>query len=123
MSLPHYISSAAWLESAWLLALGTAVIVGSAALIARTIGSTVWRRTIWQVTTLGLLAWVLLEWTGTGPALVWLWRPRMKTAGSAENLAESTENASSLSSLSLWARVVPHASILRCVVVPPASRG
>ena len=121
MSLPHYISSAAWLESAWLLALGTAVIVGSAALIARTIGSTVWRRTIWQVTTLGLLAWVLLEWTGTGPALVWLWRPRMKTAGSAENLAESTENASSLSSHSLLERAGVRASAAENAQTPSAS--
>jgi len=59
-----------WLESVVVLAAGTAVIVGLAALVSRWVGSAVWRRTIWQVATLGLLGLVLVECTGTAAGLV-----------------------------------------------------
>ena len=56
------------------LAVGTAVIVGLAALAGRLAGTAVWQRTIWQVATLGLLALLLVELTGTASALVRLVR-------------------------------------------------
>jgi len=56
------------------LAVGTAVIVGLAALTGRLAGTAVWQRTIWQVATLGLLVLLLVELTGTASALVRLVR-------------------------------------------------
>jgi len=64
-----------WLEPALTLAVGTVVIVLPAALIGRLVTSAVWRRTIWQVATLGLFSLVLVESTGIGPATVRLFRP------------------------------------------------
>jgi beta-lactamase regulating signal transducer with metallopeptidase domain len=63
-----------WLELVLVLAAGTVVIVGLAALADRLVRSAVWQRTLWQVTTLGLLVLMLVELTGTAPALVRLWR-------------------------------------------------
>ena len=59
-----------WFEPVLVLAVGTAVIVGLAALAGRWVGSAVWQRTLWQVAALGLVALVLFELTGIGPALV-----------------------------------------------------
>jgi len=68
--------NAPWLELPLVLTVGTAVMVGLAALADRRVRSAIWQRTIWQVTTLGVLSLVLVELTGTGPALVGLWRAR-----------------------------------------------
>jgi beta-lactamase regulating signal transducer with metallopeptidase domain len=105
-------ASSPWFESALVLAVGTAVIVALAALAGWGVRSAVWRRTIWQVTTFGLLAWVFVEWTGTGPAVVWLCRARPQPAATAESLGNASANlflsfwerAGSNSSLSLWER-------------------
>jgi len=67
-----------WLELVLVLAVGTAVIVGLAALAERFVRSAIWQRTIWQITTLGLLTLMLVELTGTAPALVRLWHARTK---------------------------------------------
>jgi len=69
-----------WLEPALALAVGTAVIVALAALAGRWVTAALWRRTIWQVAALGLLALVLVELTGTGRALTELSRPRVERA-------------------------------------------
>jgi len=69
-----------WLESVVVLAAGTVVIVGLAVLVSRLVGSAVWRRTIWQVATLGLWGLVLVEWTGTGAGLVRLCSLHAQTA-------------------------------------------
>jgi hypothetical protein len=59
-----------WLEPIVVLAVGTAVIVGVAAIVARLARSAAWQRTIWQATTLGLLVLLVVELTGTGSAFV-----------------------------------------------------
>jgi len=68
-----------WLESVVVLTAGTAVIVGLGVLASRLLGAAVWRRTIWQAATLGLLGLVLIEWTGTGAGLVRLCSSRTQT--------------------------------------------
>src|SRR5512139_2340364 len=64
--------------SLWELALvpaaGTAVIVALAALAERLRPSPVWQRTIWQASTLGLLALMAVQWSGTGRGVVGLLR-------------------------------------------------
>jgi beta-lactamase regulating signal transducer with metallopeptidase domain len=59
-----------WLEPLVALAVGTVVIVGLAALAGRFLRTAVWQRTIWQAATVGLLALVVVELTGTASALV-----------------------------------------------------
>jgi beta-lactamase regulating signal transducer with metallopeptidase domain len=62
-----------WLQLVGLLAVEMALVVGVAALISRFVASAVWRRTIWQVCFLSLLALTLSELTGTARSLVsWL---------------------------------------------------
>ncbi len=69
-----------WLELILVLGVGTAVIVGLAALAERLVRSAIWQRTIWQITILGVLTLMLVELTGTAPALVRLWRAQIRTA-------------------------------------------
>ena len=69
-----------WLELVLVLAAGTAIIVGLAALAERLVRSAVWQRTIWQITILGVLTLMLVELTGTAPAVVRLWRAQIQTA-------------------------------------------
>jgi len=68
------LAQAFWWEPVVVLTLGAAVIVGLATLLARCVRSAIWRRAIWQTTTLGVLALVLAELTGTGPGLARLGR-------------------------------------------------
>ncbi|MBN2475265.1 MAG: hypothetical protein JXB62_11690 [Pirellulales bacterium] len=63
-----------WPEAVLVLAVGTAVIAGLAAIGSHWVASAAWRRTVWQIATLGLLAMTVIELTGTGPALVCLGR-------------------------------------------------
>jgi len=65
-----------WLEPIVVLAVGTAVIVGLAAIVARWVRSAAWERTIWQASTVGLLALLVVELTGSGSAFVQLVRAR-----------------------------------------------
>ena len=67
-----------WLVPIIVLAVGTAVIFGLAAIAARWVRSAVWQRTIWQATTVGLLALLVVELTGGGSAFVQLVRTRAK---------------------------------------------
>lgn len=55
-----------WVQLIGLLALEVAVIVGIAAQLQRWAKHAVWRRTIWQACTLGLLMLVVSELTGVG---------------------------------------------------------
>src|SRR5881394_3331874 len=56
-----------------LLAVEMALVVGAAALISRFVASAAWRRTVWQVCLLSLLALALAELTGTARSVVsWL---------------------------------------------------
>ncbi|MHC4179890.1 MAG: M56 family metallopeptidase, partial [Planctomycetota bacterium] len=75
-----------WLELVLVLAVGTVVIVGLSAWADRILRSAVWQRTVWQVATLGLLVLMLVELTGTAPALVQLWHARTKSL-SRDNVA------------------------------------
>ena len=68
--------NAPWLELLLVLTVGTTVMVGLAALAERLVRSAIWQRTIWQISTLGVLGLMLIELTGTGPGLVGLWRAR-----------------------------------------------
>jgi beta-lactamase regulating signal transducer with metallopeptidase domain len=77
-----------WLELLLVLTVGTTVIVALAALANRLVRSAIWQRTIWQVTTLGVLTLMLVEVTGAGPALIGLWRTQMKTAASGRRTGE-----------------------------------
>src|SRR6185369_4070487 len=62
-----------WLQLLGLLAVETALVVGAAALISRSVASAAWRRTIWQVCFLSLLALTLSELTGTARGMAnWL---------------------------------------------------
>ena len=62
-----------WLQLLGLLALEIALVVASAALISRFVASAAWRRTVWQVCVLSLLALTLSELTGTARSVVnWL---------------------------------------------------
>ena len=84
-----------WLQLALVLAVGTAVVVGLAALAGRWVRSAVWRRTIWQVATLGLLALLAVELTGMGPALVRLCHLKTQPApieAAASPIAETAAN-------------------------------
>jgi len=81
------VENAPWLELLLVLSVGTAVMVGLAALADRLVRSAIWQRTIWQVTTLGVLALVLVELTGTGPALVGLWRARTEAEATQSGAA------------------------------------
>ncbi|MFH1921396.1 MAG: M56 family metallopeptidase, partial [Planctomycetota bacterium] len=63
-----------WLEPVLVLAVGAVVIAGLAALAGRLTAAAVWQRIIWQAATIGLLALLALELTGTGSALVRLVR-------------------------------------------------
>jgi len=65
-----------WFELILALAVGTAVIVGLAALAARLVRFAVWQRTFWQVAVLTLLGMTIVELTGTAPAVVSLWRAK-----------------------------------------------
>ncbi|HUT88915.1 MAG TPA: M56 family metallopeptidase [Thermoguttaceae bacterium] len=65
-----------WLVPIIVLSVGTAVIVGLAAIAARWARSAAWQRTIWQATTLGLFALLVVELTGGGSAFVQLLRTR-----------------------------------------------
>jgi hypothetical protein len=62
------------LELLVVAAAGTTLIAGTAALADRFVRSAIWQRTVWQVATLGVLSLMLVELTGTGPALVRLWQ-------------------------------------------------
>ncbi len=79
MQIDPAIEYGLWFELASRLAMAATVLVGMAVLANQMARTAVWRRTIWQVTTLGLLALLLLELTGTGPALARLWQPRTGT--------------------------------------------
>jgi len=65
-----------WLEPIVVLAVGTAVVVGLAAIAARWGRSAAWQRAIWQASTVGLLALLVVELTGSGSAFVQLVRTR-----------------------------------------------
>ena len=65
-----------WLELVLVLAGGTIVIAAVGCLAVQFVRSAIWQRTIWQTATLGVLALVLVELSGTGPASVRLWRAR-----------------------------------------------
>ncbi len=81
---------ALWSELALALAMGAAVIAGLAALAEGTLRSAVWRRTVWQVALMGLLALLLVELTGMGPVLAHLCSTQrsvgvLETAANAES--------------------------------------
>ena len=62
-----------WLQLLGLLAVETALVVGAAVLISHFVVSAAWRRTLWQVCFLSLLALTLSELTGTARGVVnWL---------------------------------------------------
>src|SRR5437773_7666296 len=62
-----------WLQLLGLLAVEMALVVGVAALISRFVASAAWRRTVWQICVLSLLALTLSELTGTARSVVsWL---------------------------------------------------
>ena len=62
-----------WLQLLGLLAVEIVLVVGAAALISRFVEDTAWRRTVWQVCVLSLLALTLSELTGTARSVVnWL---------------------------------------------------
>lgn len=65
---------ARWLNLALVMALGTVAMVALASAVERLVRSAVWRRTLWQAVTAGVLALLLVELTGTGSALVGTWR-------------------------------------------------
>src|SRR5262245_5498383 len=62
-----------WLQVLGLLAVEVALVIGATALISRFVASATWRRTLWQVCFLSLLALTLSELTGTARGVVnWL---------------------------------------------------
>src|SRR5438552_3995867 len=62
-----------WLQLLGLLAVEIVLVVGAAALISRFVEDTAWRRTVWQVCVLSVLALTLSELTGTARSVVnWL---------------------------------------------------
>ena len=67
-----------WLELVLVLAGGTMVIAGVGCLAVQVVRCAIWQRTIWQIATVAVLALVLVELTGTGPASVRLWRAGIK---------------------------------------------
>jgi Zn-dependent protease with chaperone function len=68
-----WLTLSTWLQLLGLLAVEMALVVGAAALISRIVASTAWRRTVWQVCFLGLLALTLSELTGTARSVTgWL---------------------------------------------------
>ena len=62
-----------WLQLFGLLAVEMVLVVGAAALISRFVASAAWRRTVWQICVLSLLALTLFELTGTARSVAsWL---------------------------------------------------
>ncbi len=85
-----------WLEPLVVLGIGTGVIVALAALADRLVRPAVWRRTVWQVATLTLLALLLVELTGMGAALVGLTRaavPPTRTSGEAVDVSTAEQDS------------------------------
>src|SRR5216117_2044604 len=72
-----------WLQLLGLLAVEMALVVGVAALISRFVASAAWRRTVWQICVLSLLALTLSELTGTARSVV----SRLAVKVSPENRA------------------------------------
>ncbi|MFW6170935.1 MAG: M56 family metallopeptidase [Planctomycetota bacterium] len=76
-----------WLNLALVMALGTVAMVALASAVERLLRSAVWRRTLWQAVTAGVLALLLVELTGIGSALVGTWRTLRE--GDEEPVVES----------------------------------
>jgi len=85
-----------WLQLLGLLAVEVALVVGVAALISRFVASPAWRRTVWQVCFLGLLALTLSELTGTARNVVsWLARLENRFAARTTAANQSSEQPAS----------------------------
>jgi len=85
-----------WLEPVLVLTAGTAVIVGLAALAGRWVGSAVWQRTLWQVAALGLVALLVVELTGIGPAVVRIAGARIEASVASETAEEVVGHVSNV---------------------------
>lgn len=108
-----------WLDLAIVMALGTVAMVAVASALERWIRSAVWRRTLWQAVTAGVLALLLVELTGTRSILVGAWQrlhgkdeepvvvselPRAKTkTQSTPDPSRSRSNAANVGAQSLSA--------------------
>lgn len=73
-----------WWELALAPGAGAAVIVGVAAVAGQLRPSALWQRTMWQASTLGLLALVVLQATGSGRGLAELVRLALQRQGARE---------------------------------------
>jgi len=83
-----------WLQLLGLLAVEVALVVGAAALSSHCVASAAWRRTVWQVCFLALLALTLSELTGTARSAVsWLVvKVRAENRAAANPTAENRSN-------------------------------
>ena len=74
-----------WLEMLGVLALEATIVVGLAALLQWRIVSTVWRRTLWQTSLIGLLLLAVFELTGVGHGVAdWIgWTSRTNSLSNA----------------------------------------
>ena len=72
MILPWQLPS--WLETGLVVALGTGVVVGGAAVCVRLARAVVWQRAFWQVSILGIFTLLAAEATGVATGIVQCWR-------------------------------------------------
>ncbi len=81
------------LEAVLWLGIGTAGIVGLAALTERLVRPAAWKRTTWRIATLAIMMLVLVELTGTGSGLVWIaGLKRAPSRGRSEEPAHQTRS-------------------------------
>ena len=111
-----------WLVPIIVLAVGTAVIFGLAAIAARWVRSAVWQRTIWQATTVGLLALLVVELTGGGSAFVQLVRTRAKPTDAETRPAPVTFAAPRSQSSGQEESAVPEPSLGDGVATPTSGQ-
>lgn len=76
-----------WLETGLVMALGTGVVVGGAAVCVRLARSVVWQRVFWQVAILGILTLLAAEATGVATGIVHCWRSTAIAVGPGTPLA------------------------------------